>query len=342
MTMTLPAARGPVTEALFAALTDGGSDPEVFAGLVPAGGADLLTDDDVQLALWAAYALHYTPIAGVSDEREWDPEVLRLRRSLERPFLEALREVTADVVTSARATRGDLAERIFVMADDFEGPPLSAYLQRKATAEQFVEFLTHRSAYTVRESDPQAFALPRLGGAAKTAMAELLYDEFGAGRPEREHGSLFRAGLRTAGLDADHGALVDLLPGSTLAQTNAMNLFNLHRRHLPSAMGHFAAFEATSSEPSRRLASGARRLGMPSAVTAYFEEHVAADAVHEQLMTRTVCGSLVAADPAAEDAVLLGAATCLVLDAVANAPLLEAFQRGGSSLLDGDTRQLAS
>ena len=343
MTMKLPAARGPLTAALFAALTGGADVPaEALVGEIRTSGADLLADDDLQLALWVAYSLHYTAIEGVPDDLEWDPELLRLRRALERPFLEALHEVAAGPVATARQSGEDLADRIFVMADDFEMPPLSAYLQRKATPEQLVEFLVHRSAYTVRESDPQAFALPRLTGAPKTAMAELLYDEFGAGRAEREHGTLFAEGMAAAGLDASYGALVGMLPGTTLAQTNAMNLLNLHRSHLPAAVGHFAAFEATSSEPSRKLAAGAQRLGMPAAVTTYFEEHVEADAVHEQLMARAVCGELVAQDPSVEDEVLFGAAVCLVLDAVANAPLLEAFQRGESSLLPAHDHRMAS
>ena len=343
MIMKLPAARGPLTAALFAALTDGADvAADALVGEIRTSGADLLADDDLQLALWVAYSLHYTSIDGVPDDREWDPAFLGLRRALERPFLEALREAAAGPASAAKQAGEDLADRIFVMADDFEAPALSAYLQRKATAEQFVEFLVHRSAYTVRESDPQAFLLPRLTGAPKTAMAELLYDEFGAGRAEREHGSLFAEGMAAAGLDASYGALVGMLPGTTLAQTNAMNLLNLHRSHLPAAAGHFAAFEATSSEPSRKLAGGAQRLGLPAAVATYFEEHVEADAVHEQLMARAVCGELVAQDPSVEDEVLFGAAVCLMLDAVANAPLLEAFQRGDSSLLPAHDQRLAS
>ena len=343
MTMTLPAARGPVSAALFAALLGEVPAPaDALARAIGVGGADLLVDDDVQLALWVAYSLHYSSIEGVHDDREWDPAVLGLRRALEQPFLQALRDVTADVVAGVEDADGDLADRIFLMADEFEGPALAAYLQRTATSEQFLEFLVHRSAYNVRESDPQAFVLPRLTGGPKVAMAELLYDEFGAGRAEREHGSLYAAGMAAAGLEPSYGALVGTLPGSSLAQTNAMNLFNLHRRHLPAAVGHFAGFEATSSEPSRKLAGGAHRLGLPAAVVTYFEEHVEADAVHEQLMARAVCAELVADDPEVEGDVLFGAATCLVLDALAAAPLLEAWHRGESSLLAAHDTRLAS
>jgi hypothetical protein len=40
--------------------------------------------------------------------------------------------------------------------------------------------------------------------------------------------------------------------------------------------------------------------------------------------------------------VLFGAAACLVLDAVANAPLLDAFQRGESGLLPATETRMAS
>jgi hypothetical protein len=343
MTMTLPAARGPITAALFAALLGEVPTPaEALPDGIGISGEQILADDDAQLALWVSYALHYTSITGVPDDREWDPAILGLRRALEQPFLEALRTATSDVLASVEGLGGDLADRIVVMADETDGPPLSAHLQRRATAEQFLEFLVHRSAYNVRESDPQAFALPRLTGGSKTALAEVLYDEFGAGRADREHGSLYAAAMAATGLEPSFGAYVGSLPGSTLASTNAMNLFNLHRRHLPSAVGHFAAFEATSSEPSRKLAGGAQRLGLPGPVVTYFEEHVEADAVHEQLMTRAVCGGLAALDPAAEDDLLFGAAVCLVLDGAMNAPLLEAWQRGESSLLPSRGERLAS
>ena len=46
-----------------------------------------------------------------------------------------------------------------------------------------------------------------------------------------------------------------------------------------AGLGHFAAFEASSAVPSRRIAAGLQRLGMPAAATAYFLEHVEADSV---------------------------------------------------------------
>lgn len=340
MTMLLPAARGPLTAAWFPALAGSGSLPDAaFVADTCDRLGDLLADDDLQLALWVCYALHYVPVDGVPDDREWDPHLLALRRTLEERFLTALVELAGDTARSAMSGAGDIGDRLFALTDEVDGPAVASYLQRDGDVTQFEEFLVHRSAYNLRESDPQALALPRLGGAPKVALAELLFDEFGAGRSDRLHSTLFADAMAAVGLDATYGGLVDRLPGTTLAITNAMNLLHLRRSLLPAALGHFGAFEATSSEPSRRLAASARRLGLPEAVAAYFDEHVEADAVHEQLMFRAVCAPL-ATDRAATEQLFLGAAACLLLEARAGRVLLDAWQAGCSSLLPapGDER----
>ena len=76
-----------------------------------------------------------------------------------------------------------------------------------------------------------------------------------------------------------------------------MSLFGLHRRLRGAALGHLAAFEATSSLPSRRMVAGPRAARLPDEMVDYYAEHVEADAVHEQLAVRTICGALLADEP---------------------------------------------
>jgi pyrroloquinoline quinone (PQQ) biosynthesis protein C len=165
------------------------------------------------------------------------------------------------------------------------------------------------------------------------ALAELQYDEFGAGRPERLHSTLFARALEAAGLDASYGAHIDVVPALTLAVNNAMSMFGLHRRRRGAAMGHLAAFESTSSLPCRRYSAGADRLGFDERVQDYFDEHVEADAVHEQLALRSICQRLVDQDPALQRDVLTGAAVCVALDALAGRQMVDAWTDGQSSLL---------
>ena len=69
-----------------------------------------------------------------------------------------------------------------------------------------------------------------------------------------------------------------------------MSLFGLHRRCRGAILGHLAAFEMTSSLPNRRYGNGLRRLGGDAAATRFYDEHVEADAVHEQIAAHDLCG----------------------------------------------------
>ena len=83
-------ARGPVSEALLAALATTPSDDSPEAALVVeraaeaiAAGPDLLTDDDLQVALLLLYGLHYGDTVDADDEWEWNPGLLHARRIIE-------------------------------------------------------------------------------------------------------------------------------------------------------------------------------------------------------------------------------------------------------------------
>jgi len=316
--------RGPLSRAAFSALVS----PEPFQPALPtaaADEADVLGSDDVQVTLWALYELSFRGFDDVPPDREWDADVLALRGDLERVFEAAVRRHVGTPAGSESA----FPDQLRAVIEGSAGPPLATHLHRQADREQVLTFLRHRSLYHLKESDPSAFVLPRIDGPAKVALAELLYDEFGAGRPESLHSKLFADALAGAGLDPTYGAYVDETPASTLAVNNVMSLFGLHRRLRGAAVGHLAAFETTSSVPCRRIAAGIERVGLPDVVAAYFHEHVEADAVHEQVMLHDVCGSLVADEPHLAEDVLFGAAACLALDALANGELMDAWTEAG-------------
>jgi hypothetical protein len=336
--MQLPQARGPLSAAVVAGLA--GAEP-LDAATVERGvrevpdGTDLLTDDDWHLGLWVLYELHYAGFDDVDPDREWEPEAIRARRLLEGPFEAELRRRCAPYVEQTTHASGDLPDRLFTLAEGVEGPSVARYLHREASLEQFLEFMVHRSIYHLKESDPSSWVIPRITGKPKAALVELLYDEYGGGRAERLHATMFGDSLAGCGLERTYGAYLEEVPGYTLASHNAMSLLGLNRRLRGAALGHLGAFEATSSLPARKLAGGARRLGLPEVVAAYFDEHVEADAVHEQLALRDICGELVRTGQASEEDVVLGAAACLVMDVVVAERLLERWRAGRSSLRSG-------
>jgi hypothetical protein len=342
--MQLPVARGPLSTGVMDALSGrAGLDADALLERVDDlfASPDLLIDDDFHLALWVLYELHYGGFDGVDPEREWDAELLRLRAALEQPLEAELRRRTEPHVAETSSAGGDLAERLFELSAGFEGPPVSKFLHREASLEQFAEFLVHRSIYQLKESDPQSWVVPRITGAPKAALVELLYDEYGGGRADRLHATMYADSMEGAGLDRTYGAYLDRVPGYTLASNNVMSLFGLHRRLRGAAMGHLGAYEATSSLPCRKYAGAARRLGLPEVVAEYFDEHVEADAVHEQLAFRDICQGLVSSGQADERDVVFGAAASLLMDAVAGERMLEEWQAGRSTLHGGPVEILA-
>ncbi len=322
--MKLPPARGPLSAHVVQVL-----EAEPSAALAPAGWSgdveDVLGDEDLQLALWMLYELHYRGFDGVP-EHEWDPHVVSLRSALEQRFEAELRRVTRGHVEDALVGSSDLVDQVGLLIAAVDGPSVPRYLQREATREEMLDFLAQRSLYHLKESDPHAFAVPRVDGRAKVALAELQYDEFGAGRPARLHSRMFADALEACGLSSRYGAYVDRVPGHTLAVNNVMSLFGLSRRLRGAALGHLAAFEATSSVPCRRIAGGIERLALPDVVAAYFHEHVEADAVHEQVAIRDICGGLLEDHPELRRDVLFGVAACLFLDVLAARELLGAWR----------------
>ena len=312
-TVLTPAARGELGAKLTTALT---------TGRVPTRWPDPTDADDAALALWTLHELHYRGFEDVGDELEWHPDLVALRGRLEEDFEEVLRQRHGGAANGTPWSE----EGFFELVASHEGLSLARHVQRSADEEQVRELLRIRSVYHLKETDPVTWVLPRLPGTTQAALVELLYDEYGAGRSQRHHATLFADGMRASGLDATYGAHLADAPTEALEQNNAMTMFGLQRRLRGAALGHLAAFEATSSLPSRQMAQGLERLGFPDEMIGYYLEHVTADAVHEQLAVRTVCGSLVAVEPDLVPDVLFGAFTCLDLEARLADRVLGAWQ----------------
>jgi hypothetical protein len=316
--MQLPRERGPISGRVLETLRTGRDHVSTLAF----GPDDVLTDPDAQLALWVLYELSYRGFEDVDPDLEWDTALIRLRRNLEKK-LEAELRVAARPLVAELDPDGDVGEQLLALASSGHGPSPAAFLHRHATLEVLLDYLRERSIQQLKESDPQSFVLPRLSGASKVALAELQYDEYGGGRPERLHQQLYADALAAVGLDPAYGAYIDEVSAISLAMANVMSLFGFSRRLRGAAMGHLAVFEASSPVGSKKVAAGIERLGLPPTAAAYFHEHVEADSVHEQVASHDICGTLVAEEPELRDDVMFGAACCLHLDALSAQELMD-------------------
>ncbi len=318
MVIALPDPRGAVTELLLDALP---------GAMAPLPVVEPSSDEDLHLALYLCYELHYRGLPGVDDRWEWAPSLLAVRAALEGRFEAQLR---AEIPVPDHTDAIDVALRAIERADN--GPSLSQHLERQGTVEQYLEFVIHRSAYQLKEADPHSWALPRLTGGPKAAMVEIQADEYGGGEADRIHAALFARAMDALGLDSRYGAYVDHLPAVTLATVNLMSLLGLHRRLRGAIVGHLALFEMTSSIPNRRYANGLRRLGFNGDATEFYDEHVVADAVHENVAAVDLAGGLARQEPGLAADILWGAAALDALERRFATHLLDAWEAGDSSL----------
>ncbi|MFE9248967.1 iron-containing redox enzyme family protein [Streptomyces sp. NPDC007088] len=316
----LPTARGPVSHAVIAALAEDRPLTPRLPDADPYG-------DDLQLALYVLYELHYRGFAGVDDAREWDPVLLAARERLERSYLAALRADTGTGGTVSAAF-----EDLLVEPAGRDPSSVAQYLQYEGELRHLREYAALRSLYHLKEADPHAWVIPRLQGRSKAAMVAVEYDEFGAGRAERVHARLFAELMAGLGLEAGYGGYLDHAPAEALATVNQMSLFGLHRALRGSLVGHFAWVEVTSSPGSRRLAEALRRTGGGPAAEFFYTEHVEADAVHEQVVRRDVVGGLLEDHPDLEADVVFGVESTTLLENRLGAHLLASWRSGRSAL----------
>ena len=323
----LPDARGPLSAHVLGALTRPfGSTLPTRPGILD----DPLTGDDLHLALYCCYELHFRGFDGVDPRWEWDPGLLAFRAGLEHAFETALRHEcgTPDLVPPAA-----VGAWLWRFVDGLEGPSLSGHVVGEGTLAQLREFAVHRSAYQLKEADPHTFGIPRVWGAAKSAMVEIQADEYGGGRPGESHAELFAATMRALGLDATYGAYLNQLPGVTLATCNLVSMLGLHRRLRGALIGHLAVFEMTSVGPMARYATARRRHGLGDAAARFYDVHVTADAHHQELASGPMAEGLATAEPELLADLQFGARALAAVEGRFADHLLRAWRAGETSLM---------
>jgi hypothetical protein len=324
VTPDLPTPRGPLTTHLFASLRQ----PPHPLGTPPVPGKDVLPDDDVQLALYCLYELHYLGWSGVSDDWEWEPSLIAFRGALEEAFERQLRVMLPDYRdVAARDVPNALWE--FSRGGAFS---LSEWLLEHGNRVHAEEIAIHRSGYQLKEADPHTWGIPRLTGRAKAAMALIQSDEYGGGVFEEMHSSLFADAMVALGLDPTYGAYVDRLPAVTLATTNLISMFGLHRRLRGALVGHLASFEMNSVGPMGRYSAWLESLGVPPEGRRFYDVHVDADEVHQHVAVNDLVGGLLEVEPHQAGAVMFGARAVAFVEGAFATHLVTAWKGDRSSL----------
>jgi hypothetical protein len=319
-----PEPRGEMSAFLLDHLTQ---DPHPLPAAPPIGD-DPLFGEDGQLALYCAYELHYRGFEGVVDDWEWEPSLLAWRRPVERAFEAAARELVGPIDLGDT----DIVGQLDTLATPGDGPSVSDWLLQHGDAQHVREFCAHRTAWQLKEADPHSWVIPRLDGAPKAALVRIQSDEYGNGVEEDIHAELFALTLRELGMDDGYGAYLDVLPASTLAGTNLVTMFGLHRRLRGAAVGHLAIFEMFSVLPMGRVSDALAQLGASTWARLFFDTHVVADADHQTIAAHDLAGGLVEQDPRLAVDVLFGAHAIGAVEGRMTRDVLAAWEAGRTSL----------
>jgi hypothetical protein len=319
----LPAPRGVLSEFVIERLRR--PPDRLLSPMGPsAEGAD---EEDLQLALYCLYELHYRGFTGVSDEWEWHTGLLAFRSVLEAVFLD---RVIATV--GAPGAVRHLEDELDLLVHSGDGPSLSKYMAESGTLHEFREFAIHRSAYQLKEADPHSWVIPRLCGEPKAALIEIQADEYGGGRFEDMHATLFALTMGCLGLDTSYGSYLSEIPAVTLATVNLISLFGLHRRWRGALVGHLAVFEMSSVVPNGRYSQALRRLGVDPRAARFYDVHVEADAIHEVIARHRLAGGFAALEPQQAGDVLFGARAIMALEKAFAVHLIDCWAEGRTSL----------
>jgi hypothetical protein len=208
-----------------------------------------------------------------------------------RPRLEA--ELIGPLQDQAAAAAGDgdalayvdrlLPELRAVAADPF----LDALAADDHRRDHYRNFLLQSSADLLAEASASALGVIGEFGAPQSALFRILIDEFGYGAHGHKHSVLFRATLRSFGLDDAYNGYSRLFDSNTLVLHNAIHWLFQNPRNIFRQVG-FLLFAETAYQRSTLF--HARYLGRfhPEADARYFAEHAHIDLHHTRMVVEEV------------------------------------------------------
>ncbi|GAA4992898.1 iron-containing redox enzyme family protein [Yinghuangia aomiensis] len=310
--MKLPAPRGPISTELFEGMRHApGPFPPGVGKLVAArarSDEDARTCEDVQISLFVCYGMHYGTFDDVDERWEWQPSLLEIRAGLEEVFE---RDFTKDLQITAPVPAADIPTYLMELTSPAHTSTLPRFIHHTATLEQFRELVIHRSIDNLHEGDAHTWAIPRVSGRAKSALVEIQADEYGGGMPGRMHAELYAYLMEELDLEPGYGAYIEQIPAIALAIHNLKSFFGLHRRWRGALLGNLAVTEIGSSITNRKYSEALARVGASDRARWFYDEHITADAVHEQLAAHDMCGAFAHDHPEETVRVMIGAAATL-------------------------------
>lgn len=327
------------------------ADPPAAAALV-ADARDLarraFTDeddealDDAHRTLYAFGAqAAWSPVDAIR-ENEHDLTLLAVRQELERGF-EAQLARCAPLPEDPPAAAGEAALRdwltdLALERPLFDTPAMGAYYREHATLDQLREVVAQRSLFFLKEPDPWTMVIPSLRGEAKAGLIDLILDEYGWGRHDQMHSTVYATLMRKLGLSDAYDHYLDQTSWQLLAGLNYQAMVARHRRLCRRMYGYIFLVEADSPGSMRNYLAAYARAGIedPEVLT-FYELHIDADEGHADVALNEVVLPVLRDEPAAVSEVARGIVEGRWLHGLFSSHLHSCFTGGRSSLRETTT-----
>jgi len=224
---------------------------------------------------------------------------------VEHEFLETLRAEVRDA--AAAAPKSAQAFRAWFEAlketGRGQGDPLFPWLAEKAGRDEMRWYLRQEVAGEAGFDDLVALTQVKLPKRPKLELARNYWDEMGRGNLKGMHGPLLE---KLSDALALHPTMEETV-WESLALANTMAGLAANRCYAYHAVGALGAIELTAPGRSVYVASGLRRLGIPTGDRHYFDLHAVLDVKHSLAWNEEAIVPLVADDPRIGTAIAEGA-----------------------------------
>lgn len=296
-------------------------------------------DEALDAAHRALYVLGaqqgWSPVGAVR-ENEHDLTLAAVRLELERGFEAQLARsatVPADLPADPEAFGPWLEELATTREMPFEGPSLGAHHREHTTLDQLREVVAQRSLFFLKEPDPWTMVIPSLHGRAKAGLIDLILDEYGWGRYDQMHSTVYEVLMGKLGLETGYDHYVDQAPWQALAGLNHQAMMARHRRMCRRMYGYVFLTEATSPGAMANYLAAYARAGIDDPdVLSFYELHIDADEGHADVALNEVIMPVVLEEPDARADIARGVVEGRWVDELLSRHLLACWGAGRSSL----------
>jgi hypothetical protein len=213
---------------------------------------------------------------------------------------------------------------------------MGSFYRQEATLGQLREVVAQRSLFFLKEPDPWTMVIPSLRGEAKAGLIDLILDEYGWGRHDQMHSTVYATLMEKLGLSTGHDDYFDQTSWQLLAGLNYQAMLARHRRFCRRMYGYIYLVEADSPSSMRNYLAAYARAGINDPeVLLFYQLHIDADEGHADVALNEVVAPVLQSEPAAAADIARGIVEGRYLHALFGEHLHSRFSANRSSLRQG-------